>query len=79
VRDLERDALGFPLAAKERWQHSVARNAFMGAMEGEMPAKEWVELVKQYDANDPGYFVEWLRLRRAESEGRGSGDRRGAA
>jgi hypothetical protein len=48
-------------------------------MENEMPAKEWVALVKEYYANDPGYFVEWLRLKQAESEGRGSGDRRGAA
>jgi hypothetical protein len=79
VRDLERDALGFPLGWKERWQHSVARNEFMGAMGEQMPADEWVALVKEYDASDPGYFVEWQRLRRAEREGRGSEDRRGAA
>jgi hypothetical protein len=79
VRDLERDALGFPLGAKENWRHSIARNEFMGAMESQMPTKEWVALVKEYDANDPGYFVEWQRLTQIEREGRESADRRGAA
>ena len=66
VRDLERDALGFPFGWTDRWQHSVARNEFMGVMSDQMPAEEWVPLVKQYDAEDPGYFVEWARLRREE-------------
>jgi hypothetical protein len=77
--DLERDALGYPLRWNDRWNHSVARNAFIGDMTEKLGATEMVALVKQHDANDPEFFVEWLRLRDAESAGRQSGGRRGAA
>ncbi|HEV7523591.1 MAG TPA: hypothetical protein VGP92_01415 [Acidimicrobiia bacterium] len=30
---------------------------------------DWVRLVKKYDAEDPGYFVEWKRLRSADNGG----------
>ena len=48
-------------------------------METELGAEEMVALVKKLDAENPGYFVEWHRLRKAEREVRESGDRRGAA
>ena len=79
VRDLERDAFGFPLDWKENRRHSAARNEFIGTMESELSSSEMVALVKRYDADDPGYFVEWQRLRKAEREARESVDRRGAA
>ena len=40
-------------------------------------ASSWAR--KRLDAEDPGYFVEWLRLRTDEREARESADRRGAA
>jgi hypothetical protein len=67
VRDLERDALGYPLRGKERREHSAARSAFMDAMMSEAP-DVWVGLVKKYDAEDPGYYVEWKRQRTAEQQ-----------
>ncbi|MDP9332735.1 MAG: hypothetical protein M3Q30_05425 [Actinomycetota bacterium] len=79
VDELERDALGYPLRWKERWAHSGARNEFIGTMGTELGSKEMVALVKRLDAEDPGYFVEWQRLRMAEREVQESGDRRGAA
>ena len=45
----------------------------------ELGTDEMVALVKRLDAEDPGYFVEWYRLRKAEREVRESGDRRDAA
>jgi hypothetical protein len=65
VRELERDALGYPLRWKEREEHSSARHEFMTAMERDAP-DEWIRLVKTYDAEDPGYYVEWQRQRTAE-------------
>ncbi|MDQ1511261.1 MAG: hypothetical protein QOG50_3105 [Actinomycetota bacterium] len=38
-----------------------------------------VALGKRLDAENPGYFVDSLRLRKAEREVQESGDRRGAA
>jgi hypothetical protein len=35
----------------------------MEAMQREMPTDEWVAVVEKYDMEDPGYFVEWQRLR----------------
>jgi hypothetical protein len=67
VRDLERDALGFPLRSKERRHHSAARSEFMDAIMNQAP-DEWVGLVRKYDAEDPGYYVEWQRRRRAEQQ-----------
>ena len=45
----------------------------------ELGTDEMVALVKRLDAEDPGYFVEWQRLRMAEREVQESGDHRGAA
>ena len=79
VDELERDALGYPLRRKERWAHVGARSDFIGAMETELGPNEMVALVKRLDAEDPGYFVEWQRIRMAEREVQGYGDHRGAA
>ncbi len=68
VRELVRDALGFPVHWRDRAAHSAARNDFMTAMEQEMPTNEWVALVKKHDAQDPGFFVEWQRGRGAAGE-----------
>jgi hypothetical protein len=77
--ELERDALGYPLRWKEPWAHSGARNEFIGTMGTELGTERMVALVKRLDAEVPGYFVEWHRLRMAEREVRESGGRRGAA
>jgi hypothetical protein len=67
LRTLERDALGFPLRSKERREHSSARSVFMDAMMSEAP-DEWFALVKKYDSEDPGYYVEWMRRRTAAEQ-----------
>jgi hypothetical protein len=79
VDELERDALGYPLLQRERWAHAGARSDFIGTMERELGPDGMVARVKRLDAEDPGYFVEWQRLRMAEREARESGDHRGAA
>jgi len=78
-REVERDALGYPLEWKQRWRHSVARSEFIGTMGDELGSEEMVARVKRLDAEDPGYFVEWLRLRKEGREAPESADRRGAA
>ena len=78
--EIERDALGYPLEWAARWQHAGARSEYIGVMDAsDVPSAEWVPLVKKYDAEDPGFFVEWLRLRRAAHAGRGSADRHDGA
>jgi len=80
TRELERDALGYPLEWAARWQHAGARNEFIGVMNfSDVPRSEWIPLVKKYDAEDPGFYVEWLRLRQDEHAARESEGRRGAA
>ncbi len=64
--ELERDALGYPVEWKARTEHIGARSNFIGSMEGEVGSAEMVRLVKHYDAENPSYFVEWQRQRRAE-------------
>ncbi|HEY5077827.1 MAG TPA: hypothetical protein VIJ48_10005 [Acidimicrobiia bacterium] len=76
--DVERDALGYPLEWKQRWRHSIARNEFIGTMSAELGPEEMVALVKRHDAEDPGYFVEWLRLRSDEHAARVSAGHPGA-
>ena len=65
-RDLERDHLGNPLDPKARWAHVTARSKF-----AEVTAEEsdWAvagALVRKYDQEDPGFFVEWLAGVRGE-------------
>jgi hypothetical protein len=68
VRDLERNAMGFPLDGKERSRHIAARTWFMEIMRSQLPDDEWIQVVKKCDAEDPSYYVEWARRRReAES------------
>jgi uncharacterized protein (DUF1778 family) len=59
--DTATDALGYPVRRKERSEHIGARTTFIGSMEAQFGSTEMVRLVKHYDAEDPGYFVEWLR------------------
>lgn len=63
--DIKRDALGFPLDGRERMIHLAARSEFIDAMESQsaMPRSEWHKLVKQHDAEDPAFYVEWQRKR----------------
>jgi hypothetical protein len=79
VNELERDALGYPLERIARAQHSGARNDFIGTMGNELGPDEMVALVKRFDAEEPGYFVEWQRIRNAERAAREFEGRRGAA
>jgi hypothetical protein len=76
--EIERDDAGIPLDWKLRWAHSTARNEFIAAMDQQLPAVEVSALVKELDARNPGYFVEWRRLRRAEEAARDRANR-GAA
>ena len=70
VRTLERDATGYPLAWRERWAHSEARSAFMDSVM-RRPDDEWTALIRKYDREDPGFYVEWYReLRRSRPESR---------
>ena len=39
----------------------------MDAMMSQAP-DAWVGLVKKYDTEDPGYYVEWQRQRTAEQQ-----------
>jgi hypothetical protein len=59
LRELERDQLGYPVDRRQRQIHIGARTHFIGEMEYALGAEEMVRLVKKYDAEDPGYFVEW--------------------
>jgi hypothetical protein len=77
--ELERDALGYPLDRKARGEHIAARTDYIAAMCREMTSGEAVVVVKKHDAEDPGYFVEWARLRRIEHAAREREDRPGAA
>ena len=74
-----RTALGYPLERIARAQHSGARNDFIGTMGNELGPDEMVALVKRFDAEEPGYFVEWQRIRNAERAAREFEGRRGAA
>ena len=80
-RDIERDKFGVPIDWKQRWAHSTARNEFIAVMDQQLPGAEVSALVKELDARNPGYFVEWRRLRRAEEAARRphASDGRGAA
>ena len=63
VRGLERDEDGVPLGAKDRSEHLAARHAYFAAMAAETDAVTADRLVREKDADDPGFFVEWLRDR----------------
>ena len=67
--DLQRDERGFPLDWKERQLHISARTEFGNTMITERPT-EWAALIRKYDTEDPGYYVEWQRLKVAEREAR---------
>jgi hypothetical protein len=77
--ELERDALGYPLDRRARGDHIAARTDYIAAMCAEMTDAEVVVIVKKHDAEDPGYFVEWARLRRVEHAAREREGHRGAA
>jgi hypothetical protein len=65
--ELERDHRGYPTGSRDRELHMAARNHFMTETERELGASEMFRLAKQHDAEDPGYYVEWQRSRKAVS------------
>jgi hypothetical protein len=67
VVELKRDHRGFPTGSTDRAKHIAARNSFMLETERVLGAPEMFRLAKQYDAEDPGYYVEWERARKALS------------
>jgi hypothetical protein len=77
--DIERDWRGFPLTGRARMLHISARCNFIDVTTSEVGFSEMVRLVRSYDAEDPGYFVEWQRLRTIEREARIREGRRAAA
>jgi hypothetical protein len=68
LREIERDGRGFPHDWKQRSEHRAARSAFWWATQSELGAPEANRLVAQHDAEDPGYFVEWVEMRRRRSD-----------
>jgi hypothetical protein len=50
---------------KHQWQLRNARNEFIGEMGMEVGSLKMANLVEQYDAEDPGYYLEWQRQRDA--------------
>ena len=65
VKEIERDRMGFPLERVARSEHSVARGEYLAVVgTSGVPSDEWLAQMKKYDAEDPGFYVEWLRLRR---------------
>ena len=49
-------------------EHSSARAVFMDSVMSR-PTDEWVALIKKYDREDPGFYVEWYReLKRSRRE-----------
>ena len=75
--EVERDGRGFPLAGRARMLHIGARCNFIEVTTSEVGHSEMVRLVRKYDVEDPGYFVEWERLRTIEREARIREGRRG--
>jgi hypothetical protein len=67
------------LAAAAGDPGSIDRNESIETMGAELGSEKMVALVRRFDAEEPGYFVEWRRLRTAEREARESEGRRGAA
>jgi hypothetical protein len=65
--ELKRDHRGYPTRPRDRDIHMAARNHFMTETEKLLGAAEMFRLAKQYDAEDPGYYVEWERSRKAVS------------
>jgi hypothetical protein len=69
VLDVECDRRGYPLDWRERAAHINARDSFIVEMNSQSEAATddvWA-LVKKYDTENPGYFVEWWRLRQDRS------------
>jgi hypothetical protein len=63
---IERDSKGYPLDWSARDDHIVARGDFIETTWRELGDAEMHVLVKKYDAEDPGYFVEWRRAKMIE-------------
>jgi len=63
-RDIARGERGIPLKPKDRGEHLRARQEYFEAMAAESGAVAADRLVRQYEADDPGFFVEWS-LRKA--------------
>jgi hypothetical protein len=59
----DRDERGVPLRPKARSEHLGARQPFYAAMAAETDAVTADRLVRQREADDPAFFVEWFRLR----------------
>jgi len=58
-RDIARGERGIPLKPKDRGEHLRARQEYFEAMAAESGAVAADRLVRQYEADDPGFFVEW--------------------
>ena len=67
MSDQPAPALGYPFEWRPRAEHVNARSHFIAEMnvQTEMSKDDWHTLIKKYDAEDPGYFVEWWQLRRS--------------
>lgn len=71
LRELERDALGYPLESKANWRHATARSEFIGVMGANAQSDDWIAEVKRHDTEDPEFFVEWSERRMADEASRG--------
>lgn len=50
-----------------KWRHLKARNAFMNVMFDEQGGAATSALIRHFDAENPGYYLEWERAREAAS------------
>lgn len=64
-RDIPRDYRGYPVTPTARFEHIGARDAFIQAMEKEMPFSDVMKMVAELDENDPGHYVDWKQARSA--------------
>jgi hypothetical protein len=62
-RDIDRAERGVPLRPAARSEHLGARLAFFEAKAAELGAVAADRLVRQYELENPAFFVEWSRSR----------------
>jgi hypothetical protein len=63
TRDLDRDERGVPRRPRDRGEYLSARFAFFEAKEAELGVIAADRLVRQYEVENPAFFVEWSRSR----------------
>ena len=73
--EIERDARGYPLDWKHRWDHICSRQEYSLRTDVHVSGDE----IRRIDREDPGFYVRWARERDAALVARQSADRPDAA